>query len=94
MEIKDQEKINTNYNRFTSNLIYDYLWIMSGASKSIILRFINRISGYKFYKKYLDKKYNKTSILSMLNYFECEAHRETIINGLKNKVHKFEEVLK
>lgn len=94
MEIKDPEKINTNYNRFTSNLIYDYLWIMSGASKSIILRFINRISGYKFYKKYLDKKYNKTSILSMLNYFECEAHRETIINGLKNKVHKFEEVLK
>lgn len=52
MEINDPEKINTNYNKFASNLIYDYLWIMSGASKSIILRFINRISGYKFYKKY------------------------------------------
>jgi len=91
MEIKDPEKININYNRFASNLIYDYLWIMSGASKSIILRFINRISGYKFYKKYLDKKYNKTSILSILNYFECESHRELIINGLKNKVYTLEE---
>lgn len=30
----------------------------------------------------------------MLNYFECEAHREVIINGLKNKVYRFEEVLK
>lgn len=94
LEIKNEEKVNTNYNQFTSELIYDYLWTLSGAGKSIVLRFINRMSGYKFYKKYLDKKYNQASILAILNYFECEAHREVIINALKNKVYRSEEDLK
>ncbi|RKW56662.1 MAG: CapA family protein [Lachnospiraceae bacterium] len=94
LEIKNKEKVNTNYNQFTSELIYDYLWTLSGAGKSIVLRFINRMSGYKFCKKYLDKKYNQASILAILNYFECEAHREVIINALKNKVYRSEEDLK
>ena len=94
LEIKNKEKVNTNYNQFTSELIYDYLWTLSGAGKSILLRFINRMSGYKFCKKYLDKKYNQASILAILNYFECEAHREVIINALKNKVYRSEEDLK
>lgn len=85
-EIKDSEIIEDKYKEFSLQKLYEYLWVLSGANNSKTLRIINRLSGYKFYRYYLDRKYTASSILSMLNYFECEAHREVIIEGLKTKM--------
>lgn len=84
-EIKNSQLIEDKYKEFASNMLYEYLWVLSGANNSKILRIINKLSGYRFYRFYLDRKYTLPSILSMLNYFECEAHREVIIEGLKIK---------
>lgn len=78
--------IEQKYNEFVEAMLEGYLWQMSGASKSKWLRIINRLSRYKFYKKYVKCKYEKTTILTILNYFECEAHREVIIKSLKGRL--------
>lgn len=66
-------------------LIDGYLWGMSGKNSSILFRVLNRISGYRFYKRYVNKLYRKKTLLALLNNIECEAHREIIIQGLKAK---------
>lgn len=84
-EIQQDNFIAENYTIFTQKMLNEYLWVMSGSSKSLLLRFINKLTRYQFYRKYLAKKYDKKAILAMLNYFECEAHREVIIDALKHK---------
>lgn len=76
--------IEEEYSKYAVEKIYDYLWNMSGASNSKILRTINRLSGYKFYKFYVDVKYKPNFATMVLNYLECESHRELVINGLKS----------
>ena len=83
-EIKDAQLIEDKYKDFVSKKLYEYLWVLSGANNSKILRARNKISGYRFYRLFLERKYSAYNFLSMLNYFECEAHREVIIEGLKN----------
>lgn len=85
-EIKDGLRIKEKYREFVSQKLYDYLWTFSGANNSKVLRIINKISGYRFYRYYLDRKYTSASIRLMLNDFECEAHKEVIIEGLKIKM--------
>lgn len=87
-EIKDAQLIEDKYKEFVSQRLYEYLWGLSGANNSKILRAINKISGYRFYRHFLEKKYSAYSALLMANYFECEAHREVMIEGLKKCVRK------
>lgn len=84
-EIQNKDFIKENYLRFSEELIDGYLWGMSGKNSSILFRVLNRISGYRFYKRYVNKLYRKKTLLALLNNIECEAHREIIIQGLKAK---------
>lgn len=85
-EIKEPLFVDSNFKKFSTELLYEYLWQLSGANKSIILRFINRISKYTFYRKYIDRKFSKIELCNFLNCFECEAHREAIITAIKEKL--------
>ncbi len=63
---------------------WEYFSAFSGKiTKNIIYRIINRISKYKFAKKYLNMRYRKSERIVLQNYIECEAHRELILAGLK-----------
>lgn len=84
-QIKDSLFIEDKYKEFATNMIYEYLWVLCGANNSKVLRIINKLSGYRFYRKYLDRKFATPSTLSILNFIECEAHREVIVEGLKNR---------
>lgn len=85
-EIKDNRIIEDKYNEFVSQQLYEYLWSISGANKSKVLRIINKLSGYRFYRHFLDRKYTASNNRTMLNYFECEAHGEALIEGLRLKM--------
>ena len=45
-------------------------------------RIINKLTN----KKYYLHKYKLKDYIRILNIVECEAHRELLINGLKNKI--------
>ncbi len=83
-QIKEEGFINKSYTKFSIQCINDYLWVMSGASNCLLLRMINKLSKYRFYKLYVHYKYSDERLMALLNYLECEAHRELIIEGLKN----------
>ncbi len=83
----DEKALLDNYNKFALSMIDGYLLSLSGITKkNYIFRILNKISGGGFSKLYLKKKYKDTSLLAMLNSFECEPHNELIIAALKAKL--------
>jgi len=84
-DIQEIGFIGTAYSEFAESMLDGYLWQLAGASNSKILRVINKLSGYGFYKRYVKSKYNKQQQLNLLNYFVCEAHREVIVASLNNR---------
>lgn len=84
--IKDSQFIENKYKEFATDKIYEYLLVLSGSSNSKILRLINKIFRHKYFKYHLSRKYAASAIISILNYLECEAHSEVIIEGLKMKI--------
>ena len=84
-EIKHDGFVKENYNRFAEGFSSYYLRAMSGK-KGIVFRLINKLSGGKYYKNSILKQYGKKEQIRLLNYFECEAHRELCIQALKNNI--------
>lgn len=84
-QIKNTDFVEQEYIKLSKKNIDDYLWTISGASDSLFYRILNRLSGYRFSHFYVNHKYRRKNRLALINYFECEAHRELIIEGLKQK---------
>ncbi|MBR5227164.1 MAG: CapA family protein [Clostridia bacterium] len=80
-EIKDNEKfIKDEYNKFSRQHLNNYLNIMNKR------RFYKRILNRLFNREYFVKTYKKEDCLNILNIIECEAHRELLITGLKERI--------
>ena len=62
------------------------MYKISGVERSIVFRLINKISGYRFGIYYIKRRYRKQGFLNVLNYIECESHREIVIKGLKSLI--------
>lgn len=80
-EIKDRTVLLKKYNEFCNKKINSYLQAISG--NKLIYKLVN-----KFYrnKYFLNNYYDEKSLLKILNYINCEAHREIIKQGLENKL--------
>ncbi len=78
--ITENNFVEKQYIMFAAQSIEDYLYFISG--RNIIIRIINRLSGYRFQHYYLKKKYNEKKRIALMNVIECEAHRELFIRGL------------
>ena len=85
-EIKDVDFIKHQYCLFADSLGDNYLNAFSGE-KTTFLKVINRLSDGKYLKHYLKAAYTKKASTRLLNYIECEAHRELAIQYLKEKTH-------
>ena len=48
--------------------------------------FMGRIDEKLFGNRFLCKKYSRKKQMMLLNYMECEAHRELIVKGLKEEI--------
>ncbi len=84
MQIGNPEFVQEEYSRFAQSMLSRYLSTLSGVnSRSIILRAFNKLTGGKWQKRQLDRKYTEEKKLVVQNFVECEAHREVIIQGLK-----------
>ena len=83
-EIQTPGLIQQKYKGFAQEHLQDYIFDMSGLKRSFTHRVLNRLSGGKF-DKWRTKRYLDKSCIKTLNYIECEAHRELLIEGLKGR---------
>lgn len=84
LEIKNQSVVEEYYKGFAKKNIYDYLMTF-GARTSFLVRAINKISKGNFNKLIVKRKYKKGHMIAIRNFVECEAHRELLLQGLKDR---------
>jgi len=84
-EILEEGFIKRKYEEFAQDNLYSYLRVFSGLGKWL-LRLDRRILKGLIIKRMYDKK----RLLAIQNYIECEAHRDLIITGIRDRVKIFE----
>ena len=84
-EIKIPGLIQKKYSEFAKSMLHNYLQSISG-SKNIFFRVINKLTRYKLFAWIIKRKYNKKTLLALQNFFDCEAHRELILEGIKEGI--------
>lgn len=82
--------VTSQYTRYAEKTLDDYLLsVGNNTHNSWLYRAINRLTKQKLKKIVLRTKYKSLNCLALQNYFECEAHRELIITGIKRKIKEF-----
>lgn len=84
-KIQDEEFVLQNYCKFTEEMLDKYLYAVQGR-KPLLFRVINKLCNHKLCSWYNNCKYKKNDLLILLNYIECEPHREILIEGIKNRL--------
>lgn len=79
-EIIKEGFVKTQYNNFSQEKLYLYLRQLSGSGK-----WISRIDKILFKNYFLKRKYDARRLMAILNYIECEAHRELLISAIKGE---------
>lgn len=82
-ELKDTKLLKKIYSEYVCGLLNDYLWTITGCKKSVFLRLLNRVSGYRFCPWYMRRKYSSEICIALLNYLDCESHHEALSLALK-----------
>lgn len=86
-EIKCSEFVSKEYARFAEDKIDNYLISFSTIRyKSLLFRVLNKLTGYRLGKYVVNKKYKKHKLLALQNYIECEAHRELLLEAIRNRI--------
>lgn len=81
-EIKNEEFVVKNYDEYIKKFSCNYARAMKGRI-SILKR-----AYLKLFKKDINYFYSIEEMLLLLNYIECESHRELLIRELKNCIAK------
>jgi poly-gamma-glutamate synthesis protein (capsule biosynthesis protein) len=80
-KIKDREFVKSNYSEFAYKQANNYLRNLSFFGK-----WLSRIDRIIFNNFFLNRLFTEKNMLFLLNTFQCEAHRELIIQGIKEKL--------
>lgn len=75
--------IEEQYKQFADSALEFYLKALSGK-KSIWFRVLNKISGGRYMNHYLLNTYGVLNKVRIFNYIDCEAHRELLLQAMKN----------
>lgn len=76
--------IEKKYSEFASTFLDFYLRALSGK-RNIVQRILNRLTNGRYIKRYLMHTYKRTEKLRIMNYLDCEAHRDLLSRALKNE---------
>lgn len=85
-EIKEAEFVETEYEKFASSMLNDYLIHISAMKRPFIYRALNVLLGRKLDAFLIERKYTDDVLLKTLNFVSCEAHKELLEKGLENKL--------
>ena len=88
-EMQEEGVLERKFQAFSEEMFWSYIGTFHGRrTKKLWFRIINKLSGYRFAKWYLNRQYDKQSLLGIKNYVECEAHKEVVVHVLQNKLDK------
>ena len=76
--------VEAYYNEYAQKNLNNYIWYFSGKKRSFLYKVLNRLSGYQLQKVFA-RHYKSRMGVALRNYIECEAHRELVLEGLKQK---------
>ena len=82
-QIKNPAFIETEYQKFAQLMLNSYLCVFTGKNGKFFFRVMNKLTR-GWWLANLEKRISEKQRLAILNYVECEAHRELLMNGLKN----------
>lgn len=83
-EIQEDGFVERKFHDFSKEMFLRYIGAFHGKkTKKLWFRAINKLSGHRFAKWYLNRQYDRQSLMGIQNYVECEAHREVLIDGTK-----------
>lgn len=82
-EILIEGFVEENYRSFAEENVLKYLRAISSQGK-----WLSRFDRYIFRDYLIKKSYKENKLLSLVNYIECEAHRELFLKGLKNLLYR------
>ena len=85
-DIMRDEFIGEKYREFSQQSLPGYLRVMFGKKPGIIVRIVNKFSGYRYLDWLMKRRYSATKLLPILNYMECEAHRGLQIFAVKDRL--------
>lgn len=77
-QIKNADFICNKYNEMSA-ASYEYYRSCLNGKRGLVFKLINKLSGYKFGKWWLNRKYGPNEIRCIRNIIECEAHRELLL---------------
>lgn len=82
-EIQEDGFIVKKYREFAASMLDVYLYQF--ANFGIIIKVLNKLTKHRFMSELIKLKYSLKSRLAIQNYIECEAHRELLLCGIKEK---------
>lgn len=83
-EILEPGFIEGNYALFAKQMRLQYL-IAFGGKESKLLRLCNKLCGNRLRHWLHRRRYDKKKLLAISNYVRCEAHRELLLQGLRQE---------
>lgn len=83
-EITQPGAIESLYKEFADGLTENYLTVISGKD-GFWFRALNKLLDNRLRIWRSRRRYNRAGTLSLQNYVECEAHRELLVQMLKNR---------
>ncbi|AXH51540.1 CapA family protein [Clostridium perfringens] len=88
-EIYCEDFVKINYKKFAKSMQWQYLSAFSGKfSKNIFYRIINKLTKNNFVRFYIGRRYSPKERIVIENFIQCEAHRELILEGLRDKINE------
>ena len=86
-QIKKEGFVENKYNEFSHESISTYLDAFCGSDYSLVYRGINKLT-CGLLQRINRNRYRKKSIVKLINYIECEAHKELCLSGLKGRINQ------
>lgn len=83
-EIMDAGIIEQKYLELSRQYLGGYLCAASGKKPGIIVRIVDKLSGHHFLNWRMRRRYSASKLLPILNFMECEAHRELQIFAMRD----------
>lgn len=83
-EIQEEGFIEERYRRFARESIDGYIRYFSATHSSLLYKGINRLFRNRIRDRAV-RRYLRNKKTGMANFIECEAHRELLLEGLKNR---------
>lgn len=85
-EIKDESKVEEEFKQFVADSRIDYFVGLS-SKESFLFRLINKVLKNRLRNIKYKVFYPESKMLTILNYVECESHREMIVQLLRDELH-------